>query len=189
MRNIRVCVSLGCCFFAMAILAGGETQKARPEIPKASLDAGKLKNETRKAGLWEITTTMTWQKSPFMSGTGGGMASNGTHAKQVCLTQQMIDEYGALLPQSRGNCRVANKKMMLGGITADWVCTGNMPGTGALESTWSDLEHAKGKVHFVGIFQSGAETKPVEWTNETTLAFKSEDCGSVRPMALPEPRR
>lgn len=189
MRKIRVWVALSCCLFATTIFAEAETQKTRPELPKPTLDAGKLKSETRKAGLWEITTTMTWQKSPFMPGAGGSMATNGTHSKQVCLTQQMIDEYGALLPQSRGNCRVANKKMTLGSMTAEWVCTGNMPGTGALESTWSDLEHAKGTVHFVGTLHSGAETKPVEWTNETILAFKGENCGTVQPMALQPTRR
>lgn len=142
--------------------------------------------ETRKAGLWTITTTMTWQKSPFVPGSMGGPAKTGTHSNDVCLTQEMIDQWGALLPQSRGQCRVANKVMVLGGMTADWVCMGKMSGQGALESNWSDLEHAKGKVHFVGTLLVGNEKKPIEWTTESTSVFKSADCGSIQPPPLPE---
>jgi hypothetical protein len=144
--------------------------------------------ETRKAGLWEMTTTMTWQHSPFVSGTVGGPSMSGTHTTQACLTQEMIDKYGALLPQSRGQCIIANKVMFLGGMTADWVCSGRISGKGALESTWSDLQHAKGKVHFVGMFQMEDGAKPIEWTTESTSVFKSADCGSVKPMPLPESR-
>jgi len=142
--------------------------------------------ETRKAGLWEMTTTMTWQKSPFIAGTVGGPAMGGTHTTQVCLTQEMIDKYGALLPQSRGQCRVANKVMKPGGLNADWVCTGRMSGKGDLDSLWTDLEHSKSTVHFVGTFLVGSEEKPIEWTTESTAAFKSADCGSVKPLPLPE---
>lgn len=168
MRKIQLWIALGCSLFAVTMFAWAET---------------------RKAGLWEMTTTTTWQRSPYAPGTAGDPVKGGTHTTQVCLTQEMIDKYGALLPQSRGQCRIANKLMRPGGMTADWVCTGKMSGKGALESTWSDLEHARGKVHFIGTFLERSERRPIEWTTESTSVFKSADCGSVKPLPLPESRR
>jgi hypothetical protein len=165
MRKTRVWIALACMLFAVS-------QALWPE--------------TRKAGLWEITTTTTLQQSPFIAGSVNGPTMGGTRTSQVCLTQEMIDKYGALLPQSRGQCHIANKAMQSGGMTADWVCSGRITGQGSLESVWSDLEHSKGKLHFVGKFQMGSEAKPIEWTTESTAAFKSSDCGSVKPMPLPE---
>jgi hypothetical protein len=57
---------------------------------------------TRKAGLWKMTTTTTWQKAPSASGREGNSFAGGSHTTQVCLTQEMIDDYGALLPHSQG---------------------------------------------------------------------------------------
>lgn len=140
---------------------------------------------TRKAGLWDMTTTMTWQKPPSVPGSTGGSLKGGTHTAEVCLTQEMIDKYGALLPQSRGQCTIANKVLEPGSVSADWVCTGVMNGKGALESKWSDPEHATNKVHFVGTFMVGSEPQPIEWTTESTYTFKSTSCGGVKPLALP----
>jgi hypothetical protein len=145
--------------------------------------------ESRKAGLWQITTIMTWQKAPSIPGEEGSRLKGGTHTTQVCLTQEMIDKYGALLPQSRGQCAIANKVIMHGSISADYMCSGMMSGKGALKSTWSDTAHETGTLHFVGTFQVGSEAQPIEWTTESTSVFKSADCGSVKPPALPRSAR
>jgi len=144
----------------------------------------------RKPGLWEITTTTTWQKTPFPAGMqmppqAAAMFNGAPHTIQYCLTQQMIDKFGAALPQSRGACTVANLQKSSDGMTADWICTGAMSGKGSLESHFSDDGTAKGKVHFVGTMQMGANSTPIEWTAESTSVFKSSDCGSVQPPPLP----
>ena len=167
MCKIRLCTALACGLFAITVFAW---------------------SETREAGLWEMTTTTTWQRTPFAPGTAGNPAIGGTHTTQVCLTQDMIDNYGALLPQSRGQCVIANKLMKPGGMTADWVCTGRMSGKGALESMWTDPKHVRNKVHFEGTIQEESGRNPVEWTTESTSVFKSADCGSVKPLPLPESR-
>ncbi len=143
--------------------------------------------ETRKAGLWEMTTTTTWQKAPAIPGPEGNAIGSGPHTAQVCLTQEMIDKYGALLPHSRGQCTIVNKVVAPGTVSADYVCTGTMSGKGALESKWSDSEHSKGSIHFVGTIQAGLESQPIEWTTETTTVFKSADCGGIKPPSLPKP--
>jgi hypothetical protein len=168
MRKAKLWIALTCWMFAATTLAS----------------AG-----TRKAGLWELTTTTTWQKSPSIPGAEGDALRGGTRTREVCLTQEMIDLYGALLPQSRGQCTLANKVVKSGSITADWVCTGMMSGKGALQSTWTDTEHETGKVHFVGTFQVGTELQPVEWTTESSSVFKNASCGGVKPLPLPTSRR
>ena len=157
-------------------------------IAGAALTAAQVKKPvfaTRKAGLWEITTTMTWQKAPFAHSTESGIGEGGSHVKQFCLTQEMIDNYGALLPQSHGECRIENKVMRPGGVTADWVCAGKITGKGVLETNWIDLEHATGKLHFLGTFLEASGATPIEWTTDSSSVFKSESCGSVRPIPLP----
>ncbi len=138
--------------------------------------------ETRKAGLWEITTTTTWQKITGGPGSFVDPAAGGARTHDVCLTQEMIDKYGALLPQSRGQCHIEDKAMRAGGSSASWVCTGRMKGKGELETQWTDVDHANGSLHFVGTIQIGSESKPVEWTTVSTSVFKSSDCGNIKPL-------
>ncbi len=60
-----------------------------------------------EAGLWEMTTTPTWQQSlpPGVTPPGGANApfSGGTRTAKL-LTQEQIDKYGAVVPEHRG-CR------------------------------------------------------------------------------------
>jgi hypothetical protein len=60
-----------------------------------------------------------------------------------------------------------------------------MSGHGDLESSWTDGNVAKGKVHFVGTMQAGPNSMPVEWTVVSTSVYKGPDCGSVKPMPMP----
>lgn len=132
---------------------------------------------------------MTWQQSPFPAGMtppAGSPFAGGPSTKQICLTQAIIDKYGAPPPQSRaGDCTVTNVQKSDHGMTANMVCTGRMTGSGAVESSWSDPEHAAGKVHFTGTVQGRNGTMPIEWTNESTSVFKGADCGSVQPLPIP----
>jgi len=106
----------------------------------------------RKPGLWEMTSTMTWQQSPFPAGMtppAGSPFAGGPSTRQVCLSQAIIDKYGAPPPQSRaGDCSFADVQKSDHGMTAKMVCSGRMTGNGTVESSWSDAEHASGKVHF-----------------------------------------
>ncbi len=134
----------------------------------------------RKAGLWEVTATMTWQQSPFP--TGLGQIGGGPHTTQVCVTQEQIDKYGTVPPHEQGNCQVTNIVKKANGMTADMVCTGPMGGKGNLEASWTDDSHSTSKLHFLGVMQMGPNSKPVEWTVESTSVYKGPDCGSVKPL-------
>ena len=139
-------------------------------------------HHTGKAGLWEITTTMTWVKSPVPPGMPGGPPRGGTHTGEFCLSQAMVDA-GALLPQSRGECRIEDKVIKPGSMTGTYVCTGKMKGMGKVESTIPDLEHVTGSIHFEGTMDVDGHPKPIEWTTTSNSVFKSEDCNSPAPAA------
>jgi hypothetical protein len=162
MSKTRVWIT-GCCLFSLALAAGAQAN--------------------RKPGLWEITTDMTWQQSPMPAGMT--MPGGGPHTQQVCLTQAMIDKYGAPMPQNR-DCQVSNVVMKAAGMTADWVCSGRMVGKGTLESSWAVPDHAKGKVHFVGTIPMGANSRTIEYTIDSSSVFKGSDCGSVKPPPMPD---
>jgi hypothetical protein len=144
--------------------------------------------QSRKAGLWEVTSNMTWQQSPFPAGMSAPPNSpfgGGAHTSTVCITQEQIDKYGAPPPQTRGDCQVSNFNKQATGVSAEMTCTGSMSGKGTFSASWTDEEHSTSKVHFTGTLQAGPSPKPVEWTVDSTSVFKSADCGNVKPIAPP----
>lgn len=168
MRKTRFWAPVGCCLAATAMLL--------------------MAQSNRKPGLYETTSTMTWQQSPFPAGMqapAGSPFGGGPHTSQVCVTQEMIDRYGGPMPQSRGDCQAKNMTRTANGMTADWVCTGQMAGTGKMEGTWNADGTSHTKVHFTGTMSMGPRSTPVEWTMESSSTFKGPDCGSVKPMAMP----
>lgn len=165
MHKVRIWIAMSCCLLAVTLFAWAQSN--------------------RKPGLWEMTTSMTWQQSPMPAGMT--MPGGGPHTTQVCLTQAMIDKFGAPMPQSRnGECQISNVVMHSTSMTADWVCTGMMAGKGSVESSWDDPDHAKGKVHFAGAMQMGPNSTPIEYTIETSSIYKGADCGSVKPLPMPK---
>ena len=166
MNQTRLWITIGACI-GLASLASAGTATGKP-------------------GLWEITTTTTWQKAPLVQGVDAGKIPGGTHSSEVCLTQEMIDDYGALLPHGNNQCTIQNRVTTDNKTTGEYVCSGQMNGKGDLESTWTDPEHVTGKVHFNGTFVIGGQRQVVEWTTESLSRFKSATCGAVKPHPLPK---
>jgi len=148
----------------------------------------------QKPGLYEITSNMTWQKSPFPPGMqvppqASAAFGGGPHTSQVCLSQAWVDRFGGPVPQGRGDCKMANVSTSPTGMTGTMMCTGQMNGTGEIKVDWGGGT-ATGKVHFAGTMQMGRNGAqgagiPVEWTQEFTSTYKGADCGSVKPLAVP----
>jgi hypothetical protein len=143
---------------------------------------------SRKPGLWEATTTMTFQQSPMppgMQAPPGSPFSGAPRITQVCVTQAMIDKYGGPLPQNRGQCQVSNVNITPTGMSAALTCTGQASGAGTVETTFTDANSVHSKVHFTGTLQMGPQSRPIEWTSDTTSAYKGPECGSVQPITIP----
>ncbi len=140
----------------------------------------------RKPGLWEVTSKTTWQQSPFAGAAQKPDApvTAAPETTMVCLTQEMIDKYGGPIPQAHNKCQLTNVNRTAKGMTADWVCSGQLNGKGSIHSSWNDNNHSSGKVHFSGTMQMGeAGSRPVEWTNQFTAIYKRQNCGNVKPEA------
>ncbi|MFZ0337797.1 MAG: DUF3617 domain-containing protein [Terracidiphilus sp.] len=170
MNKTRIWILVGCCLLATAVLAWAQG---------------------RKPGLWEMTSTTTWQQTPLPPGMTMPAGANNpfapmTRTSQVCLTQEMIDKFGAPIatPQSQQSCTISNVVLKANGMTADMTCTGRMNAHATIESSWSG-DTARGKVHFTGTMQMGANATPIEFTVESTSIYKGADCGSVKPMVMP----
>jgi hypothetical protein len=155
MRNNRVWITLGCCLFALATFAEAQS---------------------RKPGLWTITTTVT--NAPSSAGASGRPALTGPFTTTVCLSQALIDKYGAPLPQI-GSCQVIRLDKKANSVTADLTCSGVTTGKATMESSWT-ADHATGKIHFIA-----TAPKAAEWTSTSTSVFKSADCGAVPPFPMP----
>ncbi len=157
-----------------------------------ALSMGALAQVMGKPGLWDMTSTLTWQKTPMPPGITlpAGIQSPfapTTHTSQVCMTQQMIDKFGAPFAYSQGqeNCTVTNIVRKPSSLTAEMTCTGRISGKTTIESSWPDGNTAHGTAHFVGAMQMGNSALPVEYTVESTSTYKGADCGDVKPMQLP----
>ena len=158
MRKLKSCITLGCLFLAVASAQG----------------------PTRKPGLYEVTITTT---------TAAPSASNyPPRTLQACLTQDMIDKYGAIVPDYLSDiCQLANVVKKPGGMTADIVCSGRMTGNGSIEVNWTDGEHSKGTLHFSGAMHPGDREIKIEWTAVTVSAYKGPDCGDLKPATPSAP--
>jgi hypothetical protein len=171
MRKTRVWITSAVCLFVVASVSHAQKPPIQP-------------------GLYETTSSMTFQKSPFPPGMqmppqAAAAFGGGPHTTQSCLTQAWIDRFGGPIPQSRGDCHMNDMSMSATGMTATLVCTGQVNGSGDVKIEWSMGGSAKGKIHFSGSMQMGPNPTQIEWTNEFSSTYKGPDCGSVKPMQMP----
>lgn len=172
MRKLQIQIVLGCCLLAAAVFSWAQVM--------------------RKPGLWEMTNTLTWDKSPLPPGVTLPAGIPNPFApiartRQVCMTQEMIDKFGAPFAYSQAgeDCTVTNIVRKPTGMTAAMICTGRIAGHGTIESSWPDGSTAHGSAHFTGSMQMGPNSVPVEYTVVSSSTYKSPDCGSVKPLPMP----
>ena len=155
MNRTRVWLMLGLCVVALAAQAKGQ----------------------RKAGLWEVTSSMSMSGMP-------SMPNMGSHTQQVCVTQAMIDKYGGPTsnPQN-AQCQMTNVSLTATGMTANMTCTGRMPMTGTVTTTFVDANTTK----MVMVLNMAAmpNGQSMTMTMNATSVYKGADCGSVQPLAMP----
>jgi len=142
--------------------------------------------QSHKAGLWIISTTTRIQQqgeSPgnFSAAGHQGQSSSEPTGLPACMTQEMIDKYGVILPPSLRDCELSNVVQPADGFHADMSCKGSYNGVGSIESTWTDEDHVVGKVRFVSRTGEAGNGRQMTWTQESTAVFKSSDCGNVKP--------
>jgi hypothetical protein len=192
MRNAYMLLAFGVCLF-LALGMHSQTGTPAPQ-PAPSQDDDTLPTEpppppppiaVRAPGLWEVTSTVTWQRSPIPAA-GNPAWSSQPHSSRYCVTADQVNVYVNPKPQELGKqCRITNVWKRSNGWSAEWNCGGSMPGKGTAETTWASKGYAAGKVHFAGVLWTGSEWAPVEYTMESRSVFKSPDCGGVKPIPTP----
>jgi hypothetical protein len=155
MNKARVWVTLGLCVVAFSAQAWGQKGKA---------------------GLWEMTTSMSMSGMP-------SMPSMGSHTQSVCVTQAMVDKYGGPYssPQN-GQCQTTNVVVTATGMTANLTCTGRTSMTGTVQTTFVDANTTKTTVQTTTAMGNG---QTMTMTMQTTAVYKGADCGSVKPLPMP----
>ena len=147
--------------------------------------------QSRKAGLWEMTSKTTILQpgnrvgTTINNGSGTQAQASETEPLPVCLTQAQIDQFGVILPPSLRDCQLSNVAQKPDSFSADMMCMGTYNGKGSIQSTWTDDDHASGKIRFVAKSRDSSTPMSITWTQESTAVFKSPDCGSVKPRAMP----
>ena len=154
MSKTRNWTIIACCLFALAPLAQGQ----------------------RKAGLWEITSSMSMSGMP-------AMPNMGSQTQQVCVTQAMIDKYGGPYtnPQS-AQCQVTNVSLTESGMTANLTCSGRTNMTGTIQTTFVDANTTKTTMNLSMAMPTG---QAMTMTMNSTSVYKGADCGSVKPLPMP----
>jgi len=137
--------------------------------------AAQAKAQTRKAGLWEVTSSMSMSGVP-------NMPTMPARTTQVCVTQAMIDKYGSPLNTPQGNCQMTGVSLTTTGMTANLTCSGRMSLTGTIQTTFVDANTSKTTVQMTTTTGNG---QSMSMTMQSTATFKGADCGSVQPMPMP----
>jgi hypothetical protein len=145
--------------------------------------------EPRKAGLWLIETSTRIQQQGEAPGNfsaqENGAKVDSTGGLPVCLTRQLVDNYGIILPPSLKDCELSNVLQTADSFKADMTCKGGYNGFGSVESKWTDPDHVVGKVRFVSRTRETTDARALTWTQESAAVFKSSDCGAVKPRRMP----
>lgn len=151
--------------------------------------------ETKKAGLWLIASSTEIQQQGETS--GNFVARGDTNSPNaadsglpVCLTQEMVDSYGVILPPSLKDCELSKVVKTASSFKADMNCKGGYNGFGSVESKWTDPDHVVGKIRFVSRSRASQNAdaqngRELTWIQESTAVFKSSACGDVKPRKMP----
>ena len=133
-----------------------------------------------KAGLWQITTSMSGMEAMIppqaraqMKKSGMSMPDFSHITSQHCMTPQEVAVDTP--PPMPKNCHLDNLQHSGGHFSADLSCSGRMNSTGHVDMAYSDAEHYAGSA-IMHVTMSGQATT---LTNHFEGHWLKADCGSV----------
>jgi hypothetical protein len=136
-----------------------------------------------KAGLWEITYTMSMPDMPQVSpaqmaqmqAMGMRMPTQHSSTVQRCMTAAEVSSDNPPPPRS-GSCTFANVKMTGHTFSGEETCTGDFEGHGQFSVTYDSDAHYTGTATMTG----AAHGHPVHVSNSYEGKWISADCGSLK---------
>ncbi|MGV3572787.1 MAG: DUF3617 domain-containing protein [Ramlibacter sp.] len=163
--------------------------------------------QSLKPGLWQVTNRMNnpqvdqamvemqkqmaamppeqrRQMEEMMARQGVRMAApapGGGMAMQVCMTQEMVARND--VPMQEG-CRITSQQRTGNTMKMAFACT-NPPSSGEGQFTFASPEAYSSRMTVRTMMQGKAETMTMEASGKWLQA----DCGTVRPLAPPAPKK
>lgn len=163
--------------------------------------------QSLKPGLWQVTNRMNnpqvdqamvemqkqmaamppeqrRQMEEMMARQGVRMAApapGGGMAMQVCMTQEMVARND--VPMQEG-CRITSQQRTGNTMKMAFACT-NPPSSGEGQFTFASPEAYSSRMTVRTMMQGKAETMTMEASGKWVQA----DCGTVRPLAPPAPKK
>src|SRR6185437_13664706 len=140
-----------------------------------------------KAGLWNVSTTMSMPMASMppeamekMKAMGMSMPSGQTFNTQICMTQAEVDaDKPPAMTQNDMGCSGKVTGMTANGVTEDMTCNGRMKGTGHMQISFTGDSHYEGSYNFNG----NMEGHPMQSSSSFKGDWVKADCGSVKPFA------
>jgi hypothetical protein len=131
-----------------------------------------------KAGLWQITTTMSGMDKMIppaalaqMKAHGITMPAARTFTTQQCVTPEQAAANGP--PPMRGNdCHMANMHTTGNSFSGDLVCSGRTNGSGHIQVVYDSSEHYRGDM----TMHATAEGRSTNMSNHFEGRWLKADC-------------
>ncbi len=133
----------------------------------------------RRAGLWEITTTLTLS--------GMRQANLGPWGPDtICVPRAMIDKYGGPYENAeQGQCLLTNVVLTAKGMIAKLTCPAQTMTIGTVQTTFVNANTTKTTIQMSQTFMADHLPEMLYTTVNTTATYKGPDCGSVKPLPMP----
>lgn len=144
-------------------------------------------------GLWEVTTESALAKNiPTLPpaqieamrkmGVDLSQLQSGTIANKVCITPEMAAKNELpKMTQKESGCEIKNQRQQGNIYTMDMVCDGQMKGKGVSTTTFASKKSFSSRTQFSG----NVNGLPINDEANTNGKWVSPDCGSVKPITLP----
>lgn len=137
-----------------------------------------------KAGLWDVTITMSMPNMPKippdqlakMRAMGVNVPTGNTMTVQHCMSAAEVAADNPPQMQQSNDCSMENVKSSGGAFNADMVCKGpEMQGNGHFQVSYDSDSHYAGQMTFSGM----SHGHPATMTNSFDGKWVSASCGNV----------
>jgi hypothetical protein len=155
--------------------------------------ASALHAEPTKPGLWENTATVNFtqggpqippEQLEKMRQMGIDLPFGKPHVIKTCVTPEMAARNDPpRVTREQDGCKMSRIDPAANPITGELVCEGDIKGKGSLKVFHDSPSSFKGSLEFTGVDKRGT---PLAMQTSFSGRWLSDDCGDVRPPALPK---
>ena len=139
-----------------------------------------------RAGLWNVSTTMTMAMPQIppealaqMRAMGMKLPGGRTFASQICMTEADVkSDRPPAMDRADSGCQWTNVHVSGSGMSGDMACHGKMEGHGTMQVSYNGTDHYRGEYSFKG----SMDGRSTEMKSSFSGNWVKADCGAVKPM-------